>query len=81
MEFTEAMEELVRQMNDEIKRHTGDVTYTDDDGKDKPLSYVEHAGGFNIACYIAGQEVIDVVNTWEGNEPWEMRKLTDTSSK
>jgi|TARA_R100001594_G_scaffold19347_2_gene37742 hypothetical protein len=27
------------------------------------------------------QEVIDVVNTWEGNEPWEMRKLTDTSSK
>jgi|TARA_R100001594_G_scaffold19347_2_gene37743 hypothetical protein len=57
MEFTEAMEELVRQMNDEIKRHTGDVTYTDDDGKDKPLSYVEHAGGFNIACYIAGQEV------------------------
>jgi len=57
MEFTEAMEELVRQMNDEIKRHTGDVTYTDDDGKDKPLSYVEHAGGFNIACYIDGQEV------------------------
>ena len=30
---------------------------------------------------ISEQEVIDVVNTWEGNEPWEMRKLTDTSSK
>jgi len=26
-------------------------------------------------------EVLAVVNTWEGNEPWEARKLTDTSSK
>ena len=30
---------------------------------------------------ISEQEVIDVVNTWEGNEPWEAKKLTDTSSK
>jgi len=30
---------------------------------------------------ISEQEVIGVVNTWEGNEPWEARKLTDTSSK
>ena len=30
---------------------------------------------------ISEQEVINVVNTWEGNEPWEARKLTDTSSK
>jgi len=57
MEITEAMEELVRQMNDEIKQHTGEVIYTDDDGKDIPLSYVEHAGGTNIACYIDSQEV------------------------
>ena len=66
MEFTEAMEELVRQMNDEIKQHTGEVIYTDDDGKDKPLSYVEHAGGTNIACYISGQEVpIGYINVEE----------------
>ena len=57
MESFENMQDLVRDMNKEIKSSTGEVFFTDENGVDKELSYVEDVGGYNIACYIAGQEV------------------------
>tara|TARA_R100001244_G_scaffold26809_2_gene26685 strand:- start:467 stop:685 length:219 start_codon:yes stop_codon:yes gene_type:complete len=66
MDVREAMEEFVEQMNNEIDHSKGKTIYTDDEGTDHPLSCVEHAGGYNIACYIDGQEVpVGYINVQE----------------
>ena len=51
---TMAMQELVRQINNDID----EVFYTDHvTGEDYYLERVEHAGNLDIACYVADQEV------------------------
>ena len=66
MESFENIQDLVRDMNKEIKSGTGEVYYTDENGVNKELSYVEDVGNYNIACYVAGQEVpVGYVNVGE----------------
>ena len=50
---TDAMQELVRKINNDID----EVFYTDETGEDHYLERVEHAGNLDLACYVAGQEV------------------------
>ena len=66
MESFENIQDLVRDMNKEIKSGTGEVYYTDENGVNMELSYVDAVGNYNIACYVDGQEVpVGYVNVGE----------------